>query len=548
MTILSATGIYEFAPSGGSHLLMEGDSSQSLVAAERGDKASPGRVLHYLHEDLARLDKSPYSPGIWLASVQPTVSSQVEHLLNRWTRLRQIDTQIEEAGRESRVQQRESRQPMVESDEEDEYYQRRKLAGAGTRMSASSRRSTSIEPLFSDANALPTPARDLKYGPTAPLSPAASPHTSRSSLGVPFSDLDSPVSPRSSITSLPVEAAAAVEAKEEDEDLDLEIPWQLCTRKHFWKYVDGKMVGSNTDQLPSVAFLERNSWTEIMASWVCKEAIREAGYKVTQVQKDVRDGRRTKFETCFCIERPLQFEQVKKLVERTVEIYRQRKPPSPPPQARRSSFNRPPPPPLKVSRPNEIDRDRTPRPSKTHPSVGRTASSRSIPPPLERSVSTPGPGYGQGFQQVPIPHPSNLHIPMPPGPYSTSVPQNSYAESQHASWQQQQAQMYNSPQGMYTPNPSFNTTGVPPHVQQAYNIGRPQSPLRQSFPRSSKSKYEEEVSTTDSDSAKDRRRRRSKSRSRHVPEPKKKSNKSKAAGVLMGVGGLTALLDGLSGL
>lgn len=101
---------------------------------------------------------------------------------------------------------------------------------------------------------------------------------------------------------------------------------------------------------------------------------------------------------------------------------------------------------------------------------------------------------------------------------------------------------------MYTPNPSFNTTGVPPHVQQAYNIGRPQSPLRQSFPRSSKSKYEEEVSTTDSDSAKDRRRRRSKSRSRHVPEPKKKSNKSKAAGVLMGVGGLTALLDGLSGL
>lgn len=528
---------------------MEGDSSQSLVAAGRGNMPSLGRILVYQHRDLASIDKSPDRVANQILSVRAIASLQADHLLERWTCLPQVKSQIEEMERESRDQQRESRQPMVESDEEDDHYQRRKLAGAGTRMSAPSQRSGSIEPLFTDTSAPPTPARDSKYGPTAPLSPAASPRTSRNSLGVPINDVDSPVSPRSSVTSLPVEAAAAVEAKEEDEDLDLEIPWQLCTRKHYWKYIDGKIVSSNTDQLPSVAFLERNSWTEIMASWVCKEAIREAGYKVTQVQKDVRDGRRTKFETCFCIERPLQFEQVKNLVERTVDIYRQRRPPSPPP-ARRSSFNRPPPPPLKVSRPHEIDRDRTPKPSKTHPPLGRIPTAIPIPPPLQRSTS--GQGSVQGSQKGVNPPPQNLQMPMSPGPYSTSVPQNTWAQmqqpQQYQQQQKQQAPMYNSPQGSYPPNAAFNNAGLPPRVQQAHNISRPQSSLGQSHPRSSKMKYDEDL-TTDSDSSKDRRRRRSKSRGRYAPETKKRShNKSKAAGVLMGVGGLTALLDGLSGL
>jgi hypothetical protein len=76
-----------------------------------------------------------------------------------------------------------------------------------------------------------------------------------------------------------------------------------------------------------------------------------------------------------------------------------------------------------------------------------------------------------------------------------------------------------------------------------------QSPLRQSYRNpEARSKYDDEFTASDSD-GKDRRRRRSKSRSRYSTDAKKKShNKSRAAGVLMGVGGLTALLDGLSGL
>ena len=128
----------------------------------------------------------------------------------------------------------------------------------------------------------------------------------------------------------------AAEAEVEDGGPELDIPWQLCTRKYYWKYIDSEVVDSNTDHPPSVAFSQRNGWTEIMASWVCKEAIREARYKVTQVQKEVRpktghESRRKKFETCLCIEQPLHFEQVKKLVERTVEIYRGKPLPSPPP-------------------------------------------------------------------------------------------------------------------------------------------------------------------------------------------------------------------------
>ncbi|KAF2031761.1 hypothetical protein EK21DRAFT_110655 [Setomelanomma holmii] len=529
LSIMSTTKSHEQISVSGSLFLMEADSSQSLIAAEQGTGPSPADLHRYQSQDeqIVSLDKTSRAESTWLLAIRKITFSQSELLLDRWTCLPQIDSQLREAQRDLRMQQRDSQQPMVESDSEDDE-DRQKPSSTGTRIRSPRRRSGSVQPLFTEVNARSIPARESKYGPTAPLSPAASPRSSRSGLAAPSFGHDSPVSPvspRSSIGSLPVEAAAAVEAQEEDEDINLEIPWQLCTRKHYWKYIDGRIIGRNTEQLPSVASLERHSWTEIMASWVCKEAIREAGYKFTQVQKDVQDGRRTKLETCFCIERPLQFEQVKQLVERTVEIYRQKKPPSPAPQARRSSFNRPPP----------VDRDRTPVPHKTHPPMGRPAGSTSIPPlappPLSRSISTPGPGPMPGFHQMQNPHASNLQIPIPPGPYSTSVPQNPYTPQM----------LYNSPQAMYPPNVTFSNPAIPPHLQPYV----PQSPLRNSHLHPhAKSKYDDDFTTSESDSGEDRRRRRSKSRSRDLKK-KKSHNKSKAAGLLMGVGGLTALLDGL---
>ena len=63
-------------------------------------------------------------------------------------------------------------------------------------------------------------------------------------------------------------------------------------------------------------------------------------------------------------------------------------------------------------------------------------------------------------------------------------------------------------------------------------------------------KYDDDSMTSDSGSG-ERRRRRSRSRRRYEKEyegKKKKYGKSAAAGTLLGIGGLTALLDGLSGL
>jgi hypothetical protein len=531
-------------------LLMEADSSQSLVTTRHRDIASPAGLYKYQNKSMAGLDTSASTETEWLPAVCSIAASHSEWLLERWTSLPQFDDRLRNAEHEARTQKRETQQPMVESDSDDDNHQRQKLAGNGTRMRAQHQRTGSVQPLFTEANALPNPERGPKYGPTAPLSPAASPSTSRHSSTASTIDFDPSASPRSSISSLPVEAAAAVEAKEEDNDVDLEIPWKLCTRMYYWKYIDSKIVGSNTDQLPSIAYLERNSWTEIMASWVCKEAIREAGYGFTQVQKDVKDGRRTKFETCFCIAQPLQFQQVQSLVERTVDIYRQKRPATPPPRARRSSFNRPPAPLSRVARAGAIDRDRTPVPKKPNqPPLERSMSSMPIPsqmpPPLDRAISMPGAQATSLSQHHPGPDPrtSNLHISMPPGPYTNTIPQGPYAPPMAQS--PYTPHFYNSPQSMYPPNAVVNN---PPHIQSQFNA-IPQSPLRQSHPHSkAKSRYDDEYTTTDSDNDRERRRHRSKSRSRYSGDKKRRSHTSKAVGALMGVGGLTALLDGLSGL
>ncbi|KAF2854903.1 hypothetical protein T440DRAFT_442361 [Plenodomus tracheiphilus IPT5] len=564
-------------------LLMEADSSQSLVASESRNMPGPAQLYRYQDRYIATLDMSSSNEAGWLPAVSGIASSQSERLLERWTSLPQFDDRVLKAEREAQKQKLQDKQATVESDSEDEDGPVATLAGDGARR----RRSGSVQPLFTDVDAK-TPVSGKNYGSTAPLSPVESPRDLRDSLKS-ATDQSTTSSPRSSIGSLPVEAAAAVEAKEEDDDVDLEIPWTLCARKFYWEFVDAKQVGSNTDQPPSLAFLERNSWTEILASWVCKEAIKEAGYRYTPVQKDRKDGRRTKFETLFLIEKPLQFDQVKHLVERTVEIYRRDAPPTPPvAQVRRSSFNRPPPPKM-----NGIDRDRTPIPRNTHPPLDRSNTAFLAPlpglPPLTRSTSTPGPGF-----PPPPPRSSNLQIPIPPGPYNPQLPPRprsphlpGYPTQPQPQPQQQSYTPQPQPQPPYPSSPSQYS--YPPHhppYLTPTSTSIPQAPLRQNQPQPQnpnhlhlhphphpppRSTYDD---TTTSESDCDRDRDRNKDRDGHRErerarqrrgaskdrrgyaygeyreerERRKRGRTSKAAGALLGVGGLTALLDGLGGL
>ena len=93
----------------------------------------------------------------------------------------------------------------------------------------------SVQPLLTENTTLPIPVPNSTFGPTAPISPISSYGISpRSSVGnLPnYQGGSSPVSPRSSISScLPMEAAAAVEAQDKDEDIALEIPWRKIKTK-----------------------------------------------------------------------------------------------------------------------------------------------------------------------------------------------------------------------------------------------------------------------------------------------------------------------------
>ncbi|KAJ4337344.1 hypothetical protein N0V95_008356 [Ascochyta clinopodiicola] len=315
MSILATSVLYEQFPRHDARFLMEADSSQSLVmTGSENTLSNPNHLFQYLDTYLGSLDTSGSTEEGWLPTVCSIAGPRTEQLLERWTSLPDFDRRLHDVERKARTQKHENRQATVESDgEEDE------RSGHGPNGSVvpsrTSQRSGSVQPLFMDTTTLPIPMPASKFGLTAPVSPAASPGASRTIF-------ETPASPHTSIGSLPVEAAAAVEAHEEDEGLDLEIPWSLRTSKYEWRYIDGKVVGSNTDLPPSTAYAERRNWTEVMASWVCKEAIQEAGYKVTQVQKERQDGRRTRFDTCFCIEQPLKFDQVKHLVERTAYFFR----------------------------------------------------------------------------------------------------------------------------------------------------------------------------------------------------------------------------------
>ena len=516
MSLCKTSALYEKLPRSDSQLLMEADSSQSLVATGRDNTlSSPRNLYRYQDRSLLSLDASDSDQANWLSVACSIASSRSEHLLEVWTSLPQFDNLIRDAEQKERKSKRDSQQPTVESDSEEEQLKR---SVNGADLASSPRRSGSVQPLFTDTTTLPIPVPRSPVGPAPPLSPAASPQASRR--------MEFPSSPQSSISSLPVEAAAAVEAKEDDEDLSLEIPWSLCTRKYYWRYIDGKLDDSNTNLPPSTAFSERQSWTELAASWVCKGAIREAGYRFTQVQKERRDGRRTRFETCFCIEQPLKFAQVKHLVERTVEIYRQNNPPSPS-RVRRTSFDRP-----SVSTPkaNMPDRDRTPMPNRAPP-LDRATSSLLFPPPppgpppLDRSLSMPGTN-APPYKNPPLQIPHNPYPPPPPPLYPHSSPQ-------HPSF-------YLPPQLQQPQSPYAN---FPPHMYPHGSMPL-QSPLRHSHP-SYADRYDDDSLTSDSGGGAGReraRRRREKSRGRHE---KKRMGKSAAMGTLMGIGGLTALLDGL---
>jgi hypothetical protein len=501
---------------------MENESSQSLVAATERGPPQPAHLYKYQDKFIASLDAYNSSEEQWLPTVCGNSRTQVDRLLDRWSRLRKFQEDLDDAAHRERARKTETQQAFVESDSEEDI-----LPKATKSIPA---RPGSVQPLFTETATLPIPVPTKPS--TIPLTPASSygvsPQTSRNH--VPPSPSLAPTSPRTSIGSLPVEAEAAVEAKEIDDDVELEIPWTLYRRGYYWRYIDGKIQETNTDAPSSEALSDRQSWTEILASWVCKEAIREAGYHFTQMQKERRDGRRTKFDTCFRIEKGLTFNQVRQLVERTVEIYRKRHAPSPPPRerTRRESFDRRPAP--------KIDHDRTPLANKGQPPpLDRPITAFQVPPPppLDRAMSMPG----QVPTYPPNPRSSNLYLPQTASPPQTT----SYFP---------QAVPPPPRTSAYTPKPYFPPPPSVPYQPPNQNVDPrllQANAHRQWQAQPARHRHDKYASTSESDSVDTDRDRKHRSRTQRDGRPRKKEH-SGANKALMGVVGLTALLDGLVGI
>ncbi|KAF2138938.1 uncharacterized protein K452DRAFT_254951 [Aplosporella prunicola CBS 121167] len=102
----------------------------------------------------------------------------------------------------------------------------------------------------------------------------------------------------------------------------LDIPWRLGLRSDLWDFIDDKVFSTNSKLAPEVAFTNHTAWTEIMQTWVIKEALEEAHYSFKQVQNKVTDERGIRTEAFFRIEMALKYPDVRFLIDRSINLYR----------------------------------------------------------------------------------------------------------------------------------------------------------------------------------------------------------------------------------
>ncbi|KAF2435059.1 hypothetical protein EJ08DRAFT_388460 [Tothia fuscella] len=98
------------------------------------------------------------------------------------------------------------------------------------------------------------------------------------------------------------------------------IPWRLRNKHNFWDFNDQNLSGSNNSNPPSSVHHDKNTVTEVMAEFVSHHALRDLGHEYTRVKKEVGDRRKTSFETCYCIEGALTFNEIMRLVDLTARV------------------------------------------------------------------------------------------------------------------------------------------------------------------------------------------------------------------------------------
>ncbi|KAF2084215.1 hypothetical protein K490DRAFT_68998 [Saccharata proteae CBS 121410] len=319
---------------------------------------SPRELRHYQEQSLRAVPTR--ISAVKTSKLVRNISSDFSaEMLARWTRLQDIERRLSVTDEEDVDTPRQghlvnehrggSRNP--EPSKDGEYFPSVARTGPENVMSPKPHRPPSLQINDMERGAHPAPMTTPNHhdrrsaGPVSPMSSygGVSPTSSTYFAGTPSSASKTsnytPASPRSSQSSLnPSRSAGAQDPRDRAPATNaaagagLGIPWRLWLQSNRWDFVDDKVINTNSQVPLEQAFNDRAAWTEMMQRWVRREAIEEGRYSFNQVQKEVPDATgRTNFETCFCIGKGLTFPEVKRLVDRTIEIYRRSYPPPPPP-------------------------------------------------------------------------------------------------------------------------------------------------------------------------------------------------------------------------
>ncbi|KAL1624979.1 hypothetical protein SLS54_003705 [Diplodia seriata] len=298
-----------------------GSPSNSVYSDHRDPTAdqdrtpSPSTLEKYKDQSIkaATLQASLTESSAFVRRISSGFSTDILH---RWTRLGEIERRLSTADEypgtlqkfPQVLQRRDSYQPRVESESEDESSSH--LTRRDSEPTSPPQRPPSVHQIGAmERNALPIPITGIQnLRASASFSPGGS-----------YACL----SPSTALNAMGSSQGSVPEGRERATSNGLGIPWRLWQGSNRWDFVDDQVMNSNTQMPVEKAYTERNSWTEIMQTWVRREAIEEARFSFNQVQKEMPDGNRTRFETCFCIGKPLTYAEIRGLVDRSIELFRQ---------------------------------------------------------------------------------------------------------------------------------------------------------------------------------------------------------------------------------
>lgn len=346
-------------------LLNQSPHSQALIRRDQYGP-NPRSLIPYQEASLARTTPSPTETED-LARIRWISAPFVDVLLSRWTRLSVVEARIQrlaigdsspassnQSPRSDMRPRRDSnwRPPNVESDSEGEEEIHRNgkpklhISTPGPVLMSVNGESALPSPIAIPETTNLHPSRGLfspqttssSWGPSGSTGYfPASPRTTSGRLRP--SPTPSPLSsPRESFaeaTDGPVRPVTAFKPTEQRQAPQrLPIPWRLRLRNNYWDFHDDVQISSNTSTPPTNAKQDRKTVTEIMKEFVSRDAIMERNYDYERVKKDSGDRRKTRLETCYCVDGALTFQEVQHLVNRTRQIRN--------PHSRRSSQLPPP--------------------------------------------------------------------------------------------------------------------------------------------------------------------------------------------------------------